>query len=129
MEVLDNVFAQMDLDFIGTAQHKIGAESLLSDCKAVLLDVRTLEEVETLALPFSHHLTCTHIPLHTLPQQFAQLPKDATLGIFCPHGVRAAMAYVYLRCQGYEQVYVMEGGYAALAEQARPGKVLAQIKK
>lgn len=129
METLDAVLAQMDLSFVGSARHKILAPALLADVSAVLLDVRTAEEVATVKLDFVHHLTSLHVPLHCLPRQFAVVPRDKTVGIFCPYGVRAAIAYTYLRAHGYPNVYVLEGGYAALVEEARPGRVLAQLNR
>ncbi len=129
MDALDAVLTQMDLGFIGSARHKILVPDLLADANAVLLDVRTAEEAATVKLDFVHHVSSINIPLHCLPQQFALVPTDKIVGIFCPHAVRAAIAYTYLRAHGYVKVYVVEGGYAALVEEARPGKVLAQINK
>jgi len=127
VDVLDRVLTQMDLDFVGNGRHKVLAEELLADDKAVLLDVRTAEEAASVKLGFIHHLRSVNIPLHLLPELFEQVPRDKTVGIFCPHSVRAAIAYTFLRAHGYDTVYVIDGGYAALVEEARPGKVLARL--
>ncbi|MCD6525567.1 MAG: rhodanese-like domain-containing protein [Desulfuromonas sp.] len=129
MDAMGQVLRQMDLDFVGRAQHKITAVDLLGNPDAVLLDVRTLPEVETLPLAFVHHLQTIHVPLHELPDLFQQIPRQCIVGIFCPHAVRAAVAYTFLRSNGYDQVRVLDGGYAALAEEARPGKVLAKMNQ
>lgn len=129
MDALDAVLTQMDLDFVGSARHKILVPVLLADANAVLLDVRTAEEAATVKLDFVYHLTTMHIPLHCLPQQFSTVPTETTVGIFCPHSVRAAIAYTYLRARGHANVYVIDGGYMALVEEARPGKVLAQLNR
>ncbi len=129
MDSLDNVLQQMDLAFVGSARHKITVEQLFAADDAVLLDVRSAEEVATLPLPFAHHkLVSINIPLHTLPECCEQVPRAGVVGIFCPHSVRAAVAYTYLRSKGYDNVRVLEGGYAAICDMARPGVVLAQIK-
>jgi rhodanese-related sulfurtransferase len=127
MDALDNVLLEMDLNFVGNAQHKITVADLVSDKNAVLLDVRTEEEALTVTLGFSCHLHSVHLPLHRLPLEYSTVPSRATVGIFCPHSVRAAVAYTYLRSKGYKNVFVLEGGYAALLEEARPGRVLAAI--
>ncbi|MDY0189962.1 MAG: rhodanese-like domain-containing protein [Desulfuromonas sp.] len=129
MDTLDAVLTQMDLNFLGSGQHKILAPALLSDPNALLLDVRTAEEAATVKLDFIYHLTTLHIPLHCLPERFAAVPTDRVVGIFCPQSVRASIAYTYLRAHGYTKVYVFEGGYAALVDEARPGKILAQMKR
>lgn len=129
MDSLDEVLTSMDLEFVGSSRHKVGVEALLADKDALLLDVRTTQEAATVSLGFVYHLSVVNIPLHLLPQQFEQLPKDKVVGIFCPHAVRASVAYTYLRARGFDNVLVLEGGYAALTEQARPGKVLAQLDK
>lgn len=127
MDNLDRVLMQMDLQFVGNARHKITPAALTTDANAVLLDIRTEEEVATVSLGFRYHLRSMHIPLHRLPVEFQQVPIDQTVGIFCPQSVRAAIAYTYLRSKGYDNVYVLDGGFAALIEQARPGSILAQV--
>jgi rhodanese-related sulfurtransferase len=57
-----------------------------------------------------------------------EVSTEAAVGIFCPHGVRASIAYTYLRARGKINVRVLDGGYAGIAEMARPGAVLASLK-
>lgn len=127
MDPLDQVLTEMDLSFVGQARHKILASELLGNADAVLLDLRTVPEVETLSLNFVHHLSVLNVPLHELPERFAEVPRERVVGLFCPHAVRAGIAYAYLRAKGYREVYVMEGGYGALTDEARPGKVLTRL--
>lgn len=129
MDSLDRVLMQMDLQFIGNTRHKITPALLMADSNAILLDIRTEEEVATVSLDFLYHLRSMHIPLHHLPQDFQQVPTDATVGVFCPQSVRAAVAYTYLRSKGYDNVYVLDGGFAALIEEARPGSILARLER
>jgi rhodanese-related sulfurtransferase len=123
-QALNQVLESMDLAFVGQARHKITPAELFAAAESLLLDIRTLPEQQTLTLGFVHHGEVLSLPLDQLPRQFSRIPKERTVGIFCPHGVRAAMAYTYLRAHGYTQVYVVDGGYAALTEEARPGAVL-----
>lgn len=41
----------------------------------------------------------------------------------CP-GVRCAMAYFYLRSMGFDNVRIIEGGYAEWVNEFKPGKLL-----
>lgn len=127
MDDLDRVLMQMDLQFVGNARHKITVAALFADRNALLLDVRTHEEAASLGLNFPYHLHSKNLPLHCLPAEFESISRDCRVGIFCPHAVRAAVAYTFLRSKGYERVYVLDGGYAALVEEARPGRILAAL--
>ncbi|MDY0291799.1 MAG: rhodanese-like domain-containing protein [Desulfuromonadaceae bacterium] len=128
-QALDQVLEQMDIDFVGQGKHKITVEKLFSASQASLLDIRTPEEQACLPLLFPGQVKSVHIPLSELPVRREEIDPHAVVGIFCPHGVRAAMAYTYLCAQGYTGVRVLEGGYAAITEMARPGMVLAQLIK
>lgn len=123
-DAVEQVLERMTLDFVGQARHKISPVALFAIDDAVLLDIRTEPEQQTLPLGFVYHAEVIHIPLDQIPSRFAELPQNRPIGIFCPHGVRAAMSYLYLQSKGYDQVFVLDGGYAALAEEARPGSVL-----
>jgi len=121
---LDEVLKRMTLEFVGQARHKISPSVLFDTDDSILLDIRTEPEQQTLPLGFVYHTQVVHIPLDQMPARYTELPTDRPVGIFCPHGVRAAMSYLYLQSKGYDQVFVLDGGYAALAEEARPGSVL-----
>jgi len=94
---------------------------------AVLLDVRSTEEVQTLALPFSHDLTCLHIPTPDIPSRIGEIPRDRPVAVFCPAAIRAAIVYAYLRTMGFEQVRILVGGYPDITEQARPGQLWKRL--
>jgi hypothetical protein len=49
-----DLLKELTFDFFGSGQHKITMNELLVQDNAVLLDVRSIEEVQTLALPFLH---------------------------------------------------------------------------
>ena len=129
MKEFDKLLKSMDLDFFGKGKHKIKAGEHFCDSNGVMLDVRSKEEYETLALNLYHHIPVIHIPIDEIPEKINEIPKDKTIGIFCSSGTRATMVYVYLRLKGYEadKVKILEGGYAALAEEFKPGKLLKKL--
>jgi len=50
MNELEKIISRMNFQYFGTGQHKINSEAFLEKEKAVLLDVRAKEEVETVKL-------------------------------------------------------------------------------
>ncbi len=73
------------------------------------MDVRTPGEYEQ-----GHLENATNIPVDTIPGRLEGIPKDKTLVIYCEHGSRSKLAAAYLVNHGYEQVFHIEGGFAAL---------------
>ena len=119
----------MDFRFFGTGQHKIDAESFLKKEEAILLDVRTKEETETIKLCLKHLVAVFEIPFQELPEKINKLARNKFIGIFCSSGVRSAITFAYLKSKGFENVRMIEGGYAQLMEALMPGKVFKQINK
>lgn len=126
---MEQVLKSMTLDFFGKGMHKIIPEKLLGMESAVFLDVRTQEEVDSLPFPLKVHsnVQSVHIPINEVPDRLSEIPKETQVGIFCPQHVRASMVYAYLLSKGYGQVKVVEGGYAAMADALKPGKLLAAL--
>lgn len=71
----------------------------------LLIDVRTEAEHQHFHLPGSQCL-----PLDQLTQQANSLPKDKKLLLYCAKGTRSQQAAEWLQNQGYQQLYVLEGG-------------------
>lgn len=119
----------MTLNFFGRGMHKITPEKLFASDVAVFLDVRSDEEIASLPCPMGAHsnVESIHIPISGIPDRLTEIPQDKLVGIFCPAHVRASIVYAYLRSKGYEQVRVLEGGYAALTDAFKPGKLLAVL--
>ena len=69
-----------------------------------------------------------HIPFNELPGRLNELPKDKRIGLFCSSGVRIAMAYLYLRTAGYDNIVMITGGLDAIVKELKPGKILKVIK-
>lgn len=127
---MEDVLKKLTLDFFGAGCHRITPSKLLGMKKAVFLDVRSLEERETLGIHLKHHqgIQFLHIPLDELPERYEEIPRDEMIGIFCPANVRSTIAMVYLLYKGYKEVKIIEGGYAALTDEMKPGKVFNLVK-
>ena len=80
----------------------------------VFVDVRTDAEVGKTAVLKG----ALHIPLDSLENRIAELPKDKEIIAYCENGIRAEMAYQTLRDKGYKARFLNEvilidsdGGY------------------
>lgn len=76
--------------------------------KVMLVDVR--EPVEFAA---GHIDGAQLMPLGTLPADYAKLPKDVTLVVYCRAGHRSAKAVTFLLSHGYGRAVSLDGGYLA----------------
>ena len=92
MNDLEKVICEMDFEYFGTGQHKMQIESFLAVDDAVLLDVRAMEEYDTLNISLSHHCTVLHIPTNEVPARIDEIPKNKLIGVFCSSGVRSVSA-------------------------------------
>lgn len=90
-----------------------GLVPLLTTGKAILVDVRFVEEVAAWKINYSRN-----IPLNELPKRINELPKDKVIVAACPHKDRSAIAMAYLRSKGYEAKYLTDG-LTGLAELLR----------
>ncbi len=126
---MDNVLKQLTFSFFGKGKHKVTPEKFLAMDKAVLLDVRAEEEVDTLAFGLKHHrnIEVLNIPLDQLPARIDEIPKDKPIAVFCSAGVRAAIAFAYLLQHGFSETRIIEGGYATFANALTPGKIIDVI--
>lgn len=122
----DKWLATLDLSFWGTAQHKMTQVQFFERQKsegAVLLDVRSPQEIEQLALPFA-----LHIPVDELPSRWQEVPSDRPVATFCSSVTRAVVAWVYLQLHGLDKVFILDARYAELTEELIPGKVYKRSK-
>lgn len=119
MKELDQTLTEMDFDFLGSGEHSIsvdGMRKILNNDHFLLLDVRTDREIEYLAIPFS-----MHIPLHELPGRLDELPKDKCIIAFCSSIFRGAVAYTYLRANGFDQVKCLTATIEEMVCAFKPG--------
>lgn len=86
---------------------------LLTEKKAVLVDIRFLEETKAWRMGFG-----MFIPLNELPKRLSELPKDKIIVTACPHKDRSSIAMAYLRSKGYNARYLTDG-LVGLAENLR----------
>jgi len=124
--ILDEWLARLDLSFWGTAQHKVTPVQFFEWQQsegAVLLDVRSPQEVDQLALPFA-----LHIPVNELPSRWQEVPTDRLVAAFCSSVTRAVVAWVYLQLHGLDKVRILDARYNELAEDLLPGKVYKRVK-
>lgn len=87
--------------------------TLLTEKKAVLVDIRFPEETKAWKMGFG-----LYIPLNELPRRLSELPKDKIIVTACPHKDRSSIAMAYLRTKGYKAKYLTDG-LIGLAENLR----------
>lgn len=84
-----------------TAVSAAEAKALMKKGTAVIIDVRTPEEVEEYALDFT-----LKIPLDELPSSLGELPKDKAVITACASGRRAQKAQEFLSENGFKAKYI-----------------------
>ncbi len=129
MDKLNEALKTMTFTFFGSGKHKIAPSTHLTETNSLFLDVRSNEEFDTIAFSLVHHMPVLHIPIDEIPERVSEIPRDKIVGVFCSSGVRSTMVYLYLRTLGLENVKVIEGGYAELVEEFKPGKLLKHLTK
>ncbi len=83
-------------------------EALAARQDITLVDVREPAEHDTARIQGA-----TLIPLRTLPQHVASLPREHEIILLCHHGMRSEMAGNFLLAQGFPRVSHMVGGIDA----------------
>jgi rhodanese-related sulfurtransferase len=129
MNDLEKTIQSMDFKYFATGQHKIEPEALLKIDNAVLLDVRSKEEMETVQFHLKHHIEILEIPAHEVPSRINEIPENKPIGVFCSSGVRCVMIFLYLHSKGYKYVKILEGGYTKLLSALMPGKIYKHLNQ
>ena len=83
--------------------------------KVALVDVREPFEFEIARIPNSQL-----IPLGSIPDRLAEIPRTETTIVMCKSGVRSARVIDFLRGQGFENLLHLEGGLDAWREEVDP---------
>jgi rhodanese-related sulfurtransferase len=97
--------------------HLIPPDAFLNKVKAneplVALDIRTPAEtgIYGLTLPGSLAIPVSELFTET---SLARIPTDKTVVVMCLSGTRAAAAGTALRHIGFDNVYILKGGFKAL---------------
>jgi len=123
-----DLLKELTFDFFGSGKHNITMNEFLLQENSILLDVRSTEEVQTLAMPFLHDVKFLHIPTNDIPDRVDEIPEDQPVAVFCSSGTRSAIVYAYLRIMGFNRVRILAGGYPDITEQAKPGKLWKRLK-
>ncbi len=129
MENLEKLLESMTLEFFGNKQHKITSATFLLQENSLFLDVRAQEEFETIAFTLLPYMPVLHIPINEIPKKLEEIPRNKNIGIFCSSGFRSTIVYLYLKTKGFENIRIIEGGYAELAAELKPGKLIKQLSK
>ncbi|MEM1026700.1 MAG: rhodanese-like domain-containing protein [Planctomycetota bacterium] len=87
------------------------------DACALLLDVRTPDEIATAAIDGAEE-----IPMQVLPSRVEEIEpyKNRKVVVFCHGGVRSLRVTEYLRMQGFTDTWSMQGGIDAWSRQVDP---------
>jgi len=75
--------------------------------RMLVLDVRSVEEVEAMSIPGA-----VHVPIKQIPVRMDEVPSSGELCIFCGSGVRATIVASLMRRAGRENARVVLGGIA-----------------
>jgi rhodanese-related sulfurtransferase len=98
-------------------------QKLKNGDKFILLDVREADELAKVKLD---HPYLQWIPLSRIAQDRLKalsenlLDKDVEIVVICHHGIRSAQLTAWLRSQGWDNIYSMDGGLAAFAREIDP---------
>ena len=101
----------------GKALHVMSPEVLVEKIKAggvVLIDIRTPAESSVFTVTLPNSLV---IPANELfqPENLDLIPKDKQVVIVCKSGTRAIAIGTALRHVGFDNVYILKGGFQALS--------------
>ncbi len=122
MDSFEATIRSMDFDYFGTGGHKTTPQAFFDRTGAVFLDLRSEPEFDILPIRIAS-LQGLHIPMHELPDRYGEIPSDKPIGLFCSNDTRSSIALAYLKSRGFADVRIIIGGYAALMEELKPGKV------
>ncbi len=128
---MEQVLRKLTLEFFGKGKHKISPEKFFGTEDGFLLDVRSKEEADSISINMKIHpnIESGNIPVNEIPDRINEIPKDKPVAIFCPANVRSAIVYAYLMSKGFSDIRIIEGGYSALTEALKPGKVLKATQR
>jgi len=126
-----SLFAPVQGAEAGKALHMMKPDAFMNKVKAreplVAIDIRTPAETGVYGLTLPGSMA---IPLSELFKEgnLAQIPRDKTVLIVCLSGARAAAAGTALRHIGFDNVYILKGGFKALAGYLGPVEANTPLK-
>jgi hydroxyacylglutathione hydrolase len=121
---LDGVAGYFGMDAISAWQStgrpletipQVDVKSVATDAGALVIDVRNASEWEAGHIP-----GVENIPLATLPERLAELPRDRRTIVHCQTGARSSIAASLLKAHGMIDVSNLAGGFAAWRDRGLP---------
>ncbi len=127
---MEQILKNFTFDFFGQGKHKISFDKLMQMDSAILLDVRSRQEVKSISINMEcfTNIKCKNIPVDELPDRIDEFSKEDLIATFCPANVRSSIAYAYLWHNGFSFIKILEGGYAGITDAIKPG-MLYNIRK
>ena len=96
-------------DFSQTKVNNTRFKELMLDSTAVILDVRTANEVQEGKIQGS--LNVSYFANNFLSEVERMIPKDRVVLVYCAAGARSAEACKQLKKAGYKHLYDLQTGY------------------
>jgi len=121
--IYEQFFASFEEQRVQEALHLLPPEKVVEAIKnheeLVLLDVRTKQEQSIVGLTYRDSLS---LPMNEVfrAENLARIPRDKKVIVTCQSGVRCTVIALALRELGFENVYAMKDGLAALMEYLTP---------
>ena len=81
----------------------------------LILDVREPYEWAQVHLPADQGIEVMHIPMNSVPERLAELPRERAIAVMCAHGNRSYGVTHYLREQGFA-AHNLTGGITRWAQ-------------
>lgn len=94
--------------------------SQIRDALATRADIMLVDVREPAEHAIAHIEGATLVPMQTIPQQLASLPRDKEIILHCHHGMRSEMAGNFLLAQGFPRVSHMVGGIDRWSDEVDP---------
>ena len=89
------------------------ADRLIQEPNAFIMDVRKPGEFDP-----EHVRDALNIPLDTMNEQLARIPRNDMVYVHCAGGYRSMIANSILKTRGFDKVVNVEGGMAAIKKEA-----------
>ncbi|MCG8448387.1 MAG: rhodanese-like domain-containing protein [Pirellulales bacterium] len=122
-ESYEKLFSPVAGEKAGKALHFVKPDAFVEDIKAgkkiVAIDVRTPSETSVFTLSLPNSLV---IPANEIfkKENLARIPTDKPVMVICKSGARATALGTALRHIGFDNVYILKGGFQALSSYYGP---------
>ena len=114
----EKLFSDVSGAEAGKAMHFLSPETFINDLhqgkEYVAIDVRTPAEARLFTLSLPNSLAIPTSEVFT-PGKLEQIPADKPVVIICKSGARATAVGTALRHIGFDNVFILKGGFQGLA--------------